>query len=104
MMNILRVDASLEDDELRMCQLLLANTTLQVRLEEVLWNPFKTTIGTPQGDGLLPILFIIYLERTLKDVRNKAPPKPIEDNNIPSEAIYADDTDFISKNAEYLKK
>ena len=104
MMNILRVDVGLEDDELRMCQLLLANTTLQVRLEEVLSNPFKTTIGTPQGDGLSPILFIIYLERALKDVRNKAPPKPIEDKDIPSEAIYADDTDFISKNAEYLKK
>ena len=52
MMDILRVDVGLEDDELRMCQLLLANTTLQVRLEEVLSNPCKTTIGTPQGDGL----------------------------------------------------
>ena len=68
------------------------------------FQSFQTTIGTPQGDGLSPILFIIYLERALKDARNKAPPKPIEDKNISSEAIYADDTDFISKNAEYLKK
>ena len=62
MMNILRVDVDLEDDELRIRQSLLANTTLQVRLEEVLSNPFKTTTGTPQGD-----------------LRNKIPPKPIEE-------------------------
>ena len=41
--------------------------TLQVRLEEVLSNRFKTTIGTPQGDGLFAILLTIYLERALKD-------------------------------------
>ena len=50
----------------------------------------------PQGDGLSPILFIIYFDRPLYDSRNKAPSKPIEDKNIPSEAIYAVDTDFIN--------
>lgn len=103
MLDILREDVGLEDDELRMCQLLLANTSLQVRLEDVLSQCFKTTIGTPQGDGLSPILFIVYLEKALRDVRAQAPPKPLEDRNLPNEAIYADDTDFISTNTDFLK-
>ena len=28
-------------------------------------QPFRSTIGTPQGDGLSPVLFICYLEAAL---------------------------------------
>ena len=30
--------------------------------------PFTSNVGTPQGDGLSPVLFTIYLEHALKEV------------------------------------
>ena len=62
-------------------------------------SPFRyisTTLGTPQGDGLSPILFAIYLESALRKVRQKAGPRPHEDTGRPLEAMFADDFDFIS--------
>ena len=32
--------------------------------------PFLSSIGTPQGDRLSPVLFIVYLEAALKEVRD----------------------------------
>ena len=87
-----------------MCRLLLADTSLQVRLKGQLSKPFQTTIGTPQGDGLSPVLFAVYLERALREVRTAAPPLPKEDTGLPREAIYADDTDFFSTDINYLKQ
>ena len=87
-----------------MCQSLLADTNLKVKLGDVLSEPFQTTIGTPQGDGLSPILFAIYLEKALRDVRRESEPhRPAIDKGIPPEAIYADDTDFISRSQDFLK-
>ena len=56
--------------------------------------PFTTNIGTPQGDSLSPVLFIVYLEHALRDIRS------VQDNKqepVPAEIIYADDIDFIGK-------
>ena len=52
LMTILHDDVQLLDDELRMCRLVLADTSLPGRLKGQLSKPFQTTIGTPQGDGL----------------------------------------------------
>ena len=49
-------------------------------------------VGTPQGDSLSPVLFIVYLETALREIReiNKT------EEGIPTEMAYADDVDFIS--------
>ena len=106
LMSILRNEVRLEEDDLRMCQSLLADTNLKVKLGQALSDPFTTTIGTPQGDGLSPILFAIYLENALREVRTQASnwPRSIDDAGLPLEAIYADDCDFISTSLSHLQK
>lgn len=104
LMKILEDEVKLDKDELRICQSLLADTCLKVKLGKALSDPFQSTIGTPQGDGLSPILFAVYLEYALREVRKAAGPRPEEDEGIPLEAIYADDTDFISMCQNHLNK
>jgi len=103
LMRILREDVKLDEDALRLIQSLLADTNLKVKLGQFLSSAFQTTIGTPQGDGLSPILFAIYLECALREVRELSQEKrPLADKKIPMEAIYADDTDIISSDLEFL--
>ena len=67
---------------------------------------FLTTVGTPQGDGLSPILFAVYLESALREVRRQAYPlRPASEvkAKMPCEAIYADDCDFISNSQQWLE-
>ena len=104
LMTILKDEVQLDDDELRMCLSLLANTQLKVKIDEILSDSFATTIGTPQGDGLSPILFAVYLESALRQVRKEAGPRRNEDAGLPLEAIYADNVDFMSKCPSYLQQ
>ena len=61
----------IEEDEVRIIQYLLSETTLNVKIDGAeTKRPFTSNIGTPQGDSLSPVLFIIYLEHALKDIRN----------------------------------
>ena len=59
-----------DDSELRMIRFLLADTSLQPRLSTGDCLAFTTTIGTPQGDSLSPVLFTVYLEAALRDLRS----------------------------------
>ena len=97
-------ESFLDEDELRMIRLLLANTSLSIRVGRTLSQSFDTTIGTPQGDSLSPVLFSIYLDGALREVRSLAIllRRPIEDSTIPLELIYADDTDFLSTSDQWL--
>ena len=47
LVQILKDEVKLEEDEMRMCQSLLANTNLKVKLGEAVSDPFATTIGSP---------------------------------------------------------
>lgn len=40
----------------------------------------------------------------MRQMRGKAGPRPVEDEGLPLEAIYADDTDFFSMSLSYLKR
>ena len=51
----------LEDDELHLLKLLIEDVEFVVKCGYQTGKPFKTNIGTPQGDCLSPILFIFYL-------------------------------------------
>ena len=85
-----------------MIRLLLSNKTLQIKTD-VKSEPFSSNIGSPQGDGISGTLFNIYFEHSLCKIHQK-----IEEGNIyidhpyskkpeiPSEAIYADDADFLT--------
>ena len=91
-----------EEDELRLIQTLLSNTHINTRINNADINaPFTSNVGTPQDDGLSPVLFTIYLERALKEVRTVIgePKSPLEEK-IPREIAYADDVDFVG--LEYI--
>ena len=68
-------------------------------------KPFISNVGTPQGDSLSPVLFTIYLEHALRDVRNILPePKNPYLKEIPNEVAYADDVDFIAEEYANIDK
>ncbi|GFR71283.1 hypothetical protein ElyMa_003808200 [Elysia marginata] len=67
--------------------------------------PFMSNVGTPQGDSLSPVLFTIYLENALRDIRTTLPePNSSYGREIPSEIAYADDVDFIGHDYANIAK
>lgn len=79
--------------EYRIIQYLLSTTTLTARIQNVLGKPFRTRSGTPQGDALSPVLFIIYLEAALRKANSQA--YAFNPQLYYKEIGYADDIDFI---------
>ncbi|GFS14330.1 Gag pol polyprotein [Elysia marginata] len=87
-------------------QFLLSNTTLNVKISGAnTEEPFLTNIGTPQGDSLSPVLFIIYLEQALKNVRSTLDsPSNTTEAHLRNEIVYADDIDFIGNQPVNVKE
>ena len=52
--------------------------------------------------GLLPVLFILYLQAALRDLRDNLPQRPPEDTDMPNYTAYADDVDVISNASQFL--
>ena len=93
------LEKSLHDEpsELRIIKYLLSNTSLTARLQGVYGKSFSTTLGIPQGDGLSPALFIIYLQPEVDYHGNN---QRQADSTFGKDVLtthYADDTNFISK-------
>ena len=82
---------------------LLCSTTLVVQLEGATSDCFTSTIGTPQGDGLSPLLFLCYLEAALRQCRQQFPERPLADSTIPHETGYADDVTLMSTSKQWLQ-
>ncbi|GFR86807.1 very-long-chain enoyl-CoA reductase [Elysia marginata] len=56
-----------KEDELRLIQFLLSNTQINTRIHKAnIEVPFTSNVGTPQDDGLSPVLFPIYWHMPLK--------------------------------------
>ena len=103
------VEKILDDDELRILRVMLADTTLEVKIENAEASPFTSNIGSPQGDSISGPLFTIYLNHALQQIRNKMQEEPIDvrdinlqwiektESNIPDMIVYADDCDFITE-------
>ena len=89
----------LEVDDIKMIRLLLARTSLHL-CSGSKTTDIETVIGTPQGDSLSPILFIIYLETALQETRSHL---RVADQTSSNELIYADDVDFIFKSESEAK-
>ena len=102
LMTILRDDVQLQDDELRMCRLLLADTSLQVRLRGQLSKPFQTTIAWDTSRRWS----VACIVRCVSTTSQAAGSQNCEGRcgGLPREAIYADDTDFFSTDISYLKQ
>ena len=95
LLKVLRDEGIAGPDELHIISLLLKNIKLRVRINGYCGDSFSTTRGTPQGDGLSPILFAIYLEAALREFRQF-----LSDHQYRvGETLYADDVDFLSTNA-----
>ena len=94
------------EDEKRIIQFLLSNTTLNVKISGANTEEhFLTNIGTPQGDSLSPVLFIIYLEQALKNVRSTLDsPSNTTEAHLPNEIVYAEDIDLIGNQPANVKK
>lgn len=92
----------LEPDELHLIKILIKDVQLSVKINGQTGTAFRTNIGTPQGDGLSPILFTLYLAKAL----TPSPPPALADhayfsNAPPGKMIplqYADDICWIGIN------
>ena len=82
----------IEEDELRIVRSLLSNTKINMKVNGATEHySFLANTCTPQGDGLSPVLFFIYLANALRNIRRTP-----EHKDLPPEIAYADDVDFIS--------
>ena len=59
------------EDDIRMITYLLSKTELKIKIGNATGPNFRTVIGTPQGDALSPILFLVYLEHILRKFRTE---------------------------------
>ena len=91
----------IDEDSLRIIVTLLDHAIIQAKVGRAIAEPFKSNIGAPQGDSLSPVLFAVYLELAMREIR-AACPRPAQDLSVPKEIIYADETDFISTSNEVL--
>ncbi|OWZ15846.1 RxLR effector protein [Phytophthora megakarya] len=87
----------LDDDEVRLVQLLLADTTLSLRSGLATLNPVTNSLGTAQGDSLSRVLFIVYLEAALRDLTRSLDVGRTFLNDM---IIYSDDADFVCRTLE----
>ena len=100
------VKSIVDEDEHRLIQFLLSGTVIDTRLCGTSTSkPLTSNVGTPQRASLSPVLFSIYLEHALKEVRPTLPrPTTSFEEEIPNKVAYADDVDFIGQNYADIKK
>ena len=99
----------LDEDDLRILNMLLAETTLEVKEKNAQATTFESNIGSPQGDSISGPLFALYFNRALRQIKDEMQKKPIDctdinprwvekmESSIPEEIVYADDCDFITE-------
>ena len=80
------------EDEMRILQYLLSTTNLRVKVNQEIGETFRTFIGTPQGDALSPILFIVYLEEIMREHQKNHYQRECNDDVV---LMYADDIQFL---------
>ena len=103
----LLVDAGCSADDVRLIRMLLANTTVRVRVNNETSAEFTSTNGAFQGDSLSGALFTLSLAGGLHHLRAVVvyrPNPPITDSGMPAEWEYADDVDFVDDDLENLEQ
>ncbi|GFR59989.1 chemosensory receptor A [Elysia marginata] len=86
------------EDEHRVIRFLLSNTIIDTKIIIATEKkPFFSNVGTPQWDSLSLVLFTIYMEHALKEVRPVLPkPSTPLEKVLPREIAYADNVDFVA--------
>ena len=103
------VEEYLDEDDLRILNTLLAETTLEIKVETAQATTFETNIGSPQQDSISGPLFTLYFNKALQQIKEEMQkeligcrdinPRCTEkmESSIPEEIMYADDCDFITE-------
>lgn len=94
-------DAGCSEDDIRLVRFLLSGTILRVRINNVKSSEFESTLGSFQGDALSGKLFTLTLAGSLNHARivSLLPSPPISENSMPCETAYADDLDYLFRDA-----
>ena len=99
----------LQEDEIRILHLLLADTTLEVKIEKATGSVFQSNIGSPQGDCISGPLFTLVLNEAINEIKDEVNNLPIDardinakyreisQSNLPEDLQYADDCDFLTE-------
>ena len=74
----------LRENEIRIIRVLFSNTTLDIKSSSNISNSFDTNVGSPQGDDLSGCLFIIYLEKAPRTLRDQ-----VDNNHVTGEHSYS---------------
>ena len=109
--------------DITIIKLLLTNTHLQVKDGKDVGDLFETNKGVPQGDGLSPKLFTIYLDEALREIdrkldsdhqgyQKKGTATTLQGHDyfknarieLPRHLEYADDVDFFTTSEEDANK
>ena len=91
-----------DEENVKMIYKLLNDTTNRIKIKDIFGSEFKSLIGVPQGDGLSPVLFIIYLNAALNELMTYLKEeKGIQ--RLPNLLGYADDYDFVTENEDEIK-
>ena len=62
------LETILDEDEVRMCRILLSETTMKLRFGDNVEETFDTNIGSLQGDAISGLFFNIAFERAMRDL------------------------------------
>ena len=99
----------LNKDEIRILRVVLAETILEVKVENAKATPFESNIGWPQGESINWPLVTTYFNRALQQIREETGKEPINvrdinvqwpermKSNLLDEMMYTDDCDFIKE-------
>ena len=99
----------LDEDEIRILRILIAETTLEDKVENAQATTFTSNIGSPQGDSISGPLFTIYFNKALQQLNDTMQRESIDvrdinpqwierlNSNLPDEMEYADVCDFVTE-------
>jgi hypothetical protein len=99
LMEILEKEAKINEDEQRLVRVLLSEVKLQLKIENCKGEQFTSLIGVPQGDGLSPKLFLVYMEHVKRKYMEKSIKGPWDINTT-----YADDDTYFFHTTEEERK
>ena len=77
----------MDEDDMRILSTLLAETTLEVKVENAQATTFESNIGSPQGGSISGPLFTLYFSRALQQIKGEMQKEPIDCRDINSKWV-----------------